>query len=83
MTASLDVPSLSSKRTFLRVTCVDGNQFEMPAVEHIDVTQFMAGVKANGFLGTPTWFVVYDSIIWAVKITYMGQDVSTEGMVKQ
>lgn len=84
MTASLEDLSQTSKRTAVRFTCVDGNQFEMPAVDNIDVSAFMCGVKANGWIGTPDWFLVYDAIVWATKVVYVGSTaVSVEGMVKQ
>lgn len=83
MTASLDAPSLSSKRTFLRIATVDGNFFTLPAVDDIDVTNFMSGVKANQWLGTPDWFMPYEAILWVVKVIHAGDAMNTEGMVKQ
>lgn len=83
MNVSLEDQSLVSIRTAVRITCVDGNQFEMPAVDNIDVANFMAGVKGVGWIGNQHWFVVYDAILWATKVVYRGEAVNVEGMVRQ
>lgn len=87
MNASLDAPSLKSTdyRTFIRVCCADGNQFELPAVNGIDVGAFMASIKAHGFIGHANWFVHYDAIVWAIKVIYRDDSPEAQivGMTKQ
>lgn len=85
MIASLEGPSLltNDKRVVIQIMCADGNTFEMPVVEGLSVSNFMGQVKANGCVGTDNWFVVYDAILWAVRVVYTGQSVvSTEGMAR-
>lgn len=84
MNASLEDLSQVNVRTGIRITCVDGNQFEMPVPNNTDVTQFMGGVKGNGFIGCQHWYVNYDAIIWAVRVVYHDNNVAhVEGMTKQ
>lgn len=84
MSVNFDDLSQPVRRTFIQVMCADGNCFEIPATDDVDVSNFMSGVKARGYIGTGNWFVVYEAILWAAKVVYTASGVSSvEGMVKQ
>lgn len=84
MIASLDDLSQTSKRTFIQIMSVDGNMFDLPATDDINVSMFMASAKARGCVGNENWYIVYDAILWVAKIQYNAAGAaSVEGMVKQ
>lgn len=83
MIASLEDLSQTDSRSFVQIMTVDGNTFELPATPDLNISNFMGNVKARGYVGNENWFVVYDAIIWAVKVTYTGAASPTTGMTRQ
>lgn len=63
---------------------VDGNSFELPATDNVNVANFMGTIKTRGGVGTEHWYLVYDAILWAVRVEYHAEVASpVEGMVRQ
>lgn len=84
MIANLEDLSQSNKRTFVHIMSVDGNSFELPATDDINVANFMGTIKTRGGVGNENWYLVYDAILWICKVQYNAAVASpVEGMVRQ